>query len=216
MGRIWAIAASAGFILGAACLAPAAAQSGLVESVYSRLDLYGAKKSCRKISKATEDEEFGQRWRCAGTAGVDVFVHYEDARDYVAYGRRGKQESNIFGLQPIGAIRENLEWRGRKDAKGKFAPFATISRMGFENDKVDKAEWWSLLVVTRLASPLKNSCVVAYVDGRANADANDLARRAADIWAADSNRPCPASDDAIPYIGKVSGPWKDKASIAAP
>ena len=100
-----------------------------IESAYSPIDLYTSKKSCRKLSKATEDEEFGQRWRCPGVGGVDVFVHYEDARDYLAYGRRGKQESNVFGLAPIGGVRETMEWRSRKDAKGKLQPFATISRM---------------------------------------------------------------------------------------
>ena len=186
-----------------------------VESAYSPIDLYTTKKSCRKLSKATEDEEFGQRWRCPGVGGVDVFVHYEDARDYLAYGRRGKQESNVFGLAPIGGVRETMEWRSRKDAKGKLQPFATISRMAFENDKVDKADWWSLLIVTRLASPLKNSCVVGYVDARANSDANELARRVADSWAADATRPCPPDREA-PFVGKVAGAWKDKATTTAP
>lgn len=109
-----------------------------------------------------------------------------------------------------------MEWRSRKDAKGKSTPFATISRMAFENDKVDKAEWWSLLIVTRLASPLKNSCVVGYVDARANPDANGLARSVADAWAADVTRPCPASSDDVPFVGKVEGKWKDKKTVAAP
>lgn len=198
-------------------LAASAQTPAPIESAYSTIDVYTAKKSCRKLGggNARDDAE-GEVWRCPGVAGVEVYLLYQDARDFLSYGRRGKRETNVFGAGgPIGGIRETLEWRGRKDAKGALQPFATIARMAFENRNVDRADWWSLLIVTRLAPALKDSCVIGYVDARANSDANEIARRVADQWAADAARPCPTPDD-VSMVGKIEAKWKERKTVEAP
>ncbi|WP_342360079.1 hypothetical protein [Terrarubrum flagellatum] len=199
----------------AAALSPVAAQTP-VESVYTRLDLYGAKKLCKKTSGKTSDEEFGPSWRCSGAADISVFIHTEDIRDYVGFGRGAKSQTNMFGVGAPGAVRDTVEWRGRKDAKGKFAPYAAITRMGFENANAPREEWWSILVITRLAPNLRGSCVIARVDSRANEDANELARRVADAWATNERTPCPGSSEDAAFVGRVEGKWRGATTVPPP
>jgi hypothetical protein len=197
--------------------APAQAQTAPAESVYSTIDAHGAKKNCRKTSTKTQDEEFGMQFRCRGVAGIDVIVHYEDARDTLTFGRRGKTETALFNLGgPISGVRETLEWRGRRNAKGEFAPYAAIARLAFENPNVAQADWRSTLMVVRIAPNLKQSCLMGFVDARANADANDVARRVADQWAADPARPCGGDSENAPYVGKTGAAWKDRRRVDAP
>ena len=70
-----------------------------------------------------------------------------------------------------------MEWR--LGAKGK--PFAMIQRWHLSDnddpDKTGRPQTKQMLVVTRL--PPGAACHVAYIDVKANPDANDLARKAA-------------------------------------
>jgi hypothetical protein len=82
---------------------------------------------------------------------------------------------------PFNIVHDTLEWRS--DAAG--APFATIQRWFISDnaalDESGRPTSVGLMVVTRLAP----SCHVAYIDVRANADHNALARQAADRHARD-------------------------------
>ena len=75
-----------------------------------------------------------------------------------------------------------IEWRLEKQQDGKARPFAAIARWNVARaaDNLQKNGKVSgrVLVVTRLGPGAV--CHVGYVDARANANANDLAREIAD------------------------------------
>ena len=97
----------------------------------------------------------------------------------------------------------------RDAAGGKKRPFATIMRWGTtvttETDTPSKGQ---VLVVTRLGPG--GVCHVGYVDGRANPDANDLARKIADEHA----RKFRCGKDRTVTLGKTgpgfSGPYDEE------
>jgi hypothetical protein len=116
-----------------------------------------------------------------------MVVPEDDLRMTISVGRNLKaaeQEpaaSQTFG--PFNQVIDTLEWRSLKGG----APFATIQRWMLsdsENEQPNgRPTQVGLLVVTRLTpGPV---CHVAYVDVKANADPNVLARQAADEKARD-------------------------------
>jgi hypothetical protein len=163
----------AGAILAAA--APAAAQQ--IDSTYTDLDL----NECT-ILDATE---FGVTWACPGFKGYPVWIAEGDLRFFVSYGF-GAPEQPAAGqtLGPFNTLGPRIEWR-MSDQSGDWRPFATILRYDTESETYNG----QALVVTRLQpGPV---CQVAWIDARANPDANELARQAADTLAAgfDCSRP---------------------------
>jgi hypothetical protein len=152
--------------------APAAAQT--VESAYTDFNL----KKCRHTpGKAQED--YGE-WRCGGYANIPVWMIAGDQRIMVSYGSRAKQE--LAATQTLAAFNgegNRIEWRMATESNGKKRPFATIMRWSTtttgENGEPVHGE---VLVVTRLSPG--GVCHVGYVDGRANPDANAIAREIAD------------------------------------
>jgi hypothetical protein len=152
-------------LAGAALLAhPAAAQ----ESVYTSLDL----AACAAMP--AERAEAPRVWLCAGYADISVLVIEAEGHFYVSYGFVPDAEAAIYQtLEPVNTINDLLEWR--LDAAGQ--PIATILRF-FVTGTGPLGGEGEVLVVTRVQSP---ACHVAYVDARAVPDANDLARRAADL-----------------------------------
>lgn len=119
---------------------------------------------------------------CKGIDGLIVLVQEDDLRRTVSIGRTAKQAekepatSQSFG--PFNYTADTIEWR--RDGAGK--PFATIQRWYLaDNDDTDKngrPRSAQMLVVTRL--PPGAVCHVAYVDVKANPNANEVARDAAD------------------------------------
>jgi len=151
--------------------APAAAQT--VESVYTALDL----GKCRH-TPSKEEEDYGE-WRCNGYGGIAVYVTVGDQRSYVSYGRNAKNEPAAKQtLASFNGEGEKIEWRGERAADGKLKPFATIMRWSATVSSGGEPVRGEMLVVTRLGPG--RVCHVGYVDGKANPDANALARKLAD------------------------------------
>ena len=147
---------------------PGAAQT--VESRYTKT------KACR--TRVLDKETGASVSICPGLGGLVTVVSEDDIRQTVSVGateaaaRREPAASAFFG--PPSAAGETIEWRSRGGR-----PFALIQRWSVGGDDRETA---SVLVVTRL--PPGPVCHVAYVDARANKDANVLARKVADERAA--------------------------------
>ncbi|WP_424627320.1 hypothetical protein [Bradyrhizobium sp. SYSU BS000235] len=143
-----------------------------------------AEKDCRTISQGETADDGGTRL-CHGPAGLVVIVSESDLRETVSIGRTRKAAENEpaasawFG--PFSSTTPTIEWRSAE--KGR--PFAMIQRWHIadiaDEDKAGRPIAKQMLVVTRL--PPGAVCHVAYVDVKANA--NDLAREAADTLARD-------------------------------
>jgi len=150
---------------------PAGAQS--IESVYTVLDL----DKCRHTA-GKEEEDYGE-WRCKGYGGIAVHVSAGDQRSYVSYGRKAKSEPAAKqALASFNGEGGNIEWRGERGADGKLKPFATIMPWSTTVSTSDEPVRGQMLVVTRLGPG--GVCHVGYVDGKANPDADTLARKIAD------------------------------------
>lgn len=155
------------FVTGAALAAPVGVFAA--ESSYTDFDL----KKCRHIP-GKEAEDYGE-WHCKGLQGIAVYMSAGDQRIYVSYGKNAKDE--LAASQTLASFNGEggrIEWRLEK-AK----PFAAIMRWSttVTSDKGEPVRG-SVLVVTRLGAG--GVCHVGYVDGKANKDANELARKIAD------------------------------------
>jgi ABC-type sugar transport system substrate-binding protein len=174
--------------------APAAAQS--VESHYTST----AQKACKTVDKAKEGDGDWVVLSCPGRAGLVISMTEDDLRTTVSAGRNvkaaEKEPAASQGFGPFNSVGDTLEWRA---VKGK-APFALIHRWFLadsQNPKPDgRPPSFGLMVVTRL--PPGPVCHVAYVDVRANADPNAVARQAADEFA----RKFRCGTDTIHIVGK--------------
>ncbi|MEX0838622.1 MAG: hypothetical protein WD034_03745 [Parvibaculum sp.] len=170
----------------AAGLAAGAARAEPV-SAYSSVDT----DQCRVTAT---DEESGSAWlACPDFRGHKVEVLEGDLRFYLQIDDP-KREKMLSGqtLPPFNRLGKMLEWR--LDAEGRA--FAVIVRYLTQHDGGDGTFTdGQVLVVSKIGD---EACHVAYVDARANADANALARAAADRHAASFD--C-ANDTAI-RVGK--------------
>jgi hypothetical protein len=163
--------------LGALCQANAQTFSSFYTST--------APKDCRVVSAQTGVDDSTIR-TCPGKAGLVVVISEDDLRETVSVGRnraaadREPAAQSRFG--PFNSTTHTVEWRA---ANGK--PFAIIQRWHIaDNDDPDKQGRPTskpMLAVTRL--PPGGVCHVAYVDAQANANPNELARKAADELARD-------------------------------
>lgn len=142
-----------------------------------------ADKSCRKVSSVkVGDTDYGSERICPGVAGLVVLKIEQDLREIVSAGRDRKQAgaepaaSQSFG--PFNSTTDTIEWRTGSGGK----PYAMIQRWHIADnsdmDKDGRPNTKQMLVVTRL--PPGAVCHVAYVDVKANPDANTVARQAAD------------------------------------
>ena len=153
---------------------PVAAQT--IESAFSDFDL----KKCRHIPGQVE-EDYGE-WRCKGYGGMPVWMGAGDQRVMISFGPRAKEEPAAHQtLASFNGEGKTIEWRIEKGSNQK-RPFAAIMRWSTTkpDDKGDQIRG-EVLVVTRL--PPGAVCHVGYVDGRANRNANELAREIADKYA---------------------------------
>lgn len=138
-------------------------------------------------------DDFGSSWACPGYRGYPVRIAEGDLRFFVSYGF-GAKEQPAAGqtLPPFNSLGEKIEWRLR-NVGGAWRPFATIVR--YRLDETPDYPGGEVLVVTQLGDEPGTQCHVAWVDARANADANELARQAADELAGDF--PC---GDSMPRV----------------
>jgi hypothetical protein len=139
-----------------------------------------APASCR-VSGARNGVDDSTTRFCPGKAGLGVLVSEDDLRETVSVGRTRAMAASEPAAQawfgPFNSSTATVEWRvldGR--------PFAIIQRWHLDDisdeDSNGRPTAKAMLVVTRL--PPGSVCHVAYVDVKANPDANELARKAAD------------------------------------
>jgi hypothetical protein len=142
-----------------------------------------APKDCRTIGKP---ENGSTTQVCPGKSGLVVVISEDDLRQTVSVGPNrvaaSKEPAAEAGFAPFNSTAPTVEWRA---VDGK--PFAIIQRwLIADNNDTDKAGIpisKPMLAVTRL--PPGPVCHVAYIDGQANRNANELARQAADEFARD-------------------------------
>lgn len=135
-------------------------------SAYTDVDL----AECTMISTY----ELGASWACPGWRGFPLLISEGDLRLYVSYGFGAEDE--IVSRQTLASFNwlgPRLEWLIAEDQVLGPVPKATILRYHLDPPEPGMPEG-QVLVVTQIERG--NSCHVAYVDARANENANSLAR----------------------------------------
>ena len=158
-------------------ISPASAQT------FSSSYTSSAEKDCRTIGKP---KDVSTKQVCPGKSGLVVLISEDDLRQTVSVGpdhvAAAKEPAAETWFAPFNSTGQTVEWRA---VDGK--PFAIIQRwLIADNNDTDKAGSpisKPMLAVTRL--PPGAVCQVAYIDGQANRNANELARQAADEFARD-------------------------------
>lgn len=138
-------------------------------------------RACKTVDSKRDPDDDGFVHTCPGIGNLIVLNSEGDLRETVSVGRSraaaAKEPAAQHWFGPFSSTTNTIEWRHPKSG----APFAIIQRWHLaDNDDPDKdgrPRTKSLLVVTRL--PPGAVCHVAYVDVKANTDANEIARRAA-------------------------------------
>ena len=151
---------------------------------------------CRQIRKHRD----GGAWLCPGLAGWPVYLAEGDQRQMLAFGPNPRartsatQSLGAFNTVLEGRRRPTIEWRVELDGKGRPVPYATIVRFRTSRD----GETGEVLVVTKVDA--KDSCRLAVIDARANADAMAVAR----AWAVSEarRRPCPDAPEVLGTPGQ--------------
>ncbi len=143
------------------------------ESAYTKINF---EKTCVFHS----EYEQGASAYCTGYKGYPVHFDEGDLRQMVRFGHVASLNNQWESFGQFNRINDTIEWRLR-DGK----PFATILRWFIENPDSDgvpsKKVEGQVLVVSKVADHENpTSCVVGYVDARANKSANVLARKLAD------------------------------------
>jgi hypothetical protein len=144
-----------------------------------------APRDCRVTSANNEVDDSTIRV-CPGKAGLKVLISEDDLRETVSVGRSRAGAAEEPAAQvwffPFNSTTNTVEWR---TLNGK--PFAIIQRWHLadngDRDRGDRPIAKPMLIVTRL--PPGPVCHVAYIDVKANPNANMLARQAADQTARD-------------------------------
>ena len=187
--KLVALAGFAVFVSHAGGLAnPAMAQ---IASSHTKLD---TEKNCafdplEGMSEQEKDELLGNAAVCEGLPNYPVYFAESDLRQFVAYGGEKPEGAWPGGFGQFNHVGATIEWRTRGGR-----PFATILRWFIENanpqtGSPEAAFTGQVLVISTVVQPgaaggSKTSCPAGYVDTRANADANELAREVADTIAA--------------------------------
>ena len=150
-----------------------AATAQATDSAYTKLDL---EKNCVFHS----EYELGASAYCEGYKGYPVHFSEGDLRQMVRFGHIAKLQDQWESFGQFNRVNDTIEWR-LKNKK----PYAAILRWFIENSSQDgdysKELEGQVLVVSTVADHARPvSCVVGYVDARANKNANALARELAD------------------------------------
>jgi len=143
-----------------------------IDSAYTKIQL----QNCTQVETASDEGTFAGAWQCPGYRDQAVYVAEGDLRMFISFGRFAADEPAASQTLPnFNTVNETLEWRLRGGE-----PFATILRWFPSLD--EGARTGSILIVTQL-KPGGGTCQIARVDAQANANANVLARQAADTMA---------------------------------
>ena len=178
--RKFAVPAAAALLAAAfGLISPANAQT------FSSSYTSSAPKDCRTVGKPREPDG-GTTQVCPGKSGLVVLISEDDLRQTVSVGpdriAASKEPAAEAWFAPFNSTAPTVEWRA---ADGR--PFAIIQRWliadNNDPDKTGSPTSKPMLAVTRL--PPGPVCHVAYIDGQANRNANELARQAADEFARD-------------------------------
>jgi hypothetical protein len=124
-----------------------------------------------------QSDDFGTSWACPGYKGYPLYVAEGDLRFMLSYGFDAQNEPAAGQtVPPFNTLGPKMEWR-LSNASGGFRPIATIVRYHTADPETgeDKGQ---VLVVTQLVEG--QTCQIAYIDAVANANANQMARDAAD------------------------------------
>jgi hypothetical protein len=164
---------------GAGLISPANAQT------FSSFYTSTAPKDCR-VTSAGNGVDGSTIRVCPGKVGLQIVITEDDLRESVSVGRSraaaDKEPAAEASFGPFNSTTNTVEWRA---ADGK--PFAIIQRWHIadnsDQDKDGRPIAKPMLAVTRL--PPGAVCHVAYIDVKANPNANELARKAADENARD-------------------------------
>jgi hypothetical protein len=156
----------------AGCLSPGGATANPVKSLYTTVDL----KACKKVKR---DRQV-RAWRCAGLAGIPVYVAAGDLRQFVSVGadadkRRAATQTlgTANSIFAHGSARAIVEWRFVRRGEQQL-PYAIIVRF----HTMSPAQNGDVLVVLKVDA--RETCHVAYIDAQANTNAIVLARAIAD------------------------------------
>lgn len=149
------------------------ASSMAAESVYTTLDL---DEDCTFYRL----DEHGASGYCQGYKGYPALFDEGDLRQMVRFGHVAKIAGQWESFGQFNHVNTTIEWR-----LNEKVPYAAILRRFVENSNENgeytEAVKGQVLVVSRVADHENpTSCVVGYVDARANSDANELARALAD------------------------------------
>jgi hypothetical protein len=161
-----------------AAMTAAAISTAGAEEIDSRFT--SMKSRACKTSPARTAEEGEVTVQCPGTGGYVVVLREIDIRQTVSVGESPRlalaEPAARTAFAPPNVADPTVEWRAVKGGR----PFAIIMRWRTPTGEENKGERYGnqVLIVTRL--PPGPVCHVAYVDARANQDANALAREAAD------------------------------------
>jgi hypothetical protein len=153
------------------------------DSVFTSVDL----DHCTSLQEDVDDDPEGNvSMKCSGLKDLPVYFKEGDMRQSTYFGHL-TPEIVAFGAETFDRfnhIGNKIEWR--LDASGQA--YAAILRYFIENEnsngELEEASYGQVLVVSKVgrkSDPV--GCVTAYIDARANTDANRLARKLADIGA---------------------------------
>ncbi|HKJ60985.1 MAG TPA: hypothetical protein VKA94_03185 [Hyphomicrobiales bacterium] len=162
------IGISASFALGLSLSTVANAQGP--ESRYINFNL----DACETIER---DEESGAIiQRCNDEGDYEIYVAEGDLRYFIGYGPNGlNQRAFSQTLAPFNHVNNVVELR---QYEGESEPYAAILRYYTDSGMGDDNAKGEVLVVTKLDGG--EACHMAYIDARANPNANELAREIAD------------------------------------
>jgi len=157
------------------------ANAGQITSEYTKLDLDNG--CVWSIPESEEEAQMGGDAVCTGFGSYPVYFAEGDLRQFVAFGHVADPMAYPGGFAQFNRVNTTVEWR-LEDGR----PFATILRWFIENmdqntGATSEALTGQVLVISTVAEAgtrRQNSCVVGYVDAKANANANVLARQVAD------------------------------------
>ncbi len=160
-------------LLALSMFAVMAGNSHAAESVYTTLDL---EKDCTFYRA----DEHGASGYCQGYKGYPILFDEGDLRQMVRFGHVATISGQWESFGQFNHVNNTVEWRILENR-----PYAAILRRFVENSdengNTTEAVRGQVLVVSRVADHENpTSCVVGYVDARANANANELARKLAD------------------------------------
>lgn len=153
-----------------------ASPSFAAESRYTNLGNQNCKLDQAASSQIKPHEDFKPLlYRCSGLGERQVSVTYHGLMVRTTLARVDGKSLDILTPYDAGP---RIEWRGDKGAGG-FVPTAAILRLSARGD--DDGRPASALAVLKLTPD--QDCLLAIIDVKANRNANDLARDAADAAA---------------------------------